>query len=124
LNALKGLALNLHDKITIGVTASVVIIAAVLLTLCIRYVDRRQKHLSTKGDSPESEEAQPYLQPKAELDLGQGRQELAAQESDLEMSGAGAMTEMSTGDDTRRPIHLGGTHELRGEEHSKELAVP
>ena len=117
---------TLEDEITIGVAVSVVIIGIISLAACIHYVDRRRKALVTAKDktSPRPEETQPYLQPKAELESGMDRQELAAREARFEVEGQQAMSELFTDGSPQRPSRTSGTHELRGEEHSRELEVP
>lgn len=92
---------------------------------------RRQRSLDKgKGGVAEpSEENQPYLQQKAELEAAQKRQlELDGREVRYEMDGAQTRHEVegaeSANEMSERPWLQGSlllTHELRGEEHSKEL---
>ena len=115
--------LTLQDEITTGVAVSVIIIAVVSMTLYIRYTHLKRRSVST-GDSLGPEESQLCLQSKVELDAGQVRQEVEAREVRYEMQGEGAVVEMSTEESLHGLASFGRRHELRGEEHSKELEVP
>lgn len=95
---------------------------------------RHRRSQSAKSKKDSSDDTQPYLQQKAELDSEERKQlELDGQELRYEMDGVEGRYEME-GDDgphevaaeRRRQglLSLGQTHELRGEEHSKELEGP
>ena len=103
---------------------SVAIIAVVSLTACIRYVDRRRKRDSAAEKSPGCDETQLYLQSKAELSTSHGRLEIDAVDACFEIQGEDAVIEIHSEGNLPRSNDVGGTHELRGEEHSKELEVP
>lgn len=96
---------------------------------------RRSQSFRSKNEIPESsDDTQPYLQQKAELDSEERRQlELDGQELRYEMDGAEGRYEIQRSDvshevpvERRRHglLSLGQIHELRGEEHSKELEGP
>lgn len=120
------------DIIAIGVVISGVTILIVLLGMAQWRNRRRHKHTAqTEGDLAESsEDAQPYLQQKAELEAEERRQlELDAQDLQFEMEGTQARHEIG-GTDNQNELSAesvqgngsgGLLHELRGEEHLKEL---
>lgn len=69
-----------------------------------------------------SDNTQPYLEQKAELDAEEVRKhELEAQQRLFEMAGEDSIREMPTGQERRR---ISALQELGGTEHSKELEVP
>ena len=114
----------MEDEVTIGVAVLVAILAVVSLTACIRYMKRRRRTVSAAEESPGRNETQLYLQSKAELGTSYGRLEMDAINACFEIQGEGAATEMCSEGNPPSSFHVGGTHELRGEEHSKELEVP
>ena len=96
---------------------------------------RRKRNHSGKDTNGSEEETQPYLQQKAELEAEEKRRlELEAVEVRYEMDGRdhrNEMPEQGNGvgneiDTIERPAlsSLRERHELRGEEHSKELEAP
>ena len=123
------------DKAATGVVISVV--ATISLVLGILFYLRRQRKRSNSGkDTYKSEEEiQPYLQQKAELDAEEKRRlELEAVEVRYEMDGSDHRNEMpAQGSEVGNEVDtiersalssLRERHELRGEEHSKELEAP
>ena len=96
---------------------------------------RRKQSQSDNGLADLSEENQPYLQQKAELEVKENRRlELEAVEVRYEMDGGDDIKEMSAwGNEVRNEIDtlarpqmlsLIERHELRGEDYSKELEAP
>lgn len=81
---------------------------------------------NTKDSSSHTEETQPYLQKKSELEAEEARKyELHAEQLRYEL-GDNTIHEMQSGDQTFTESRLAmpslrATHELRAEEHSKEL---
>jgi len=128
--------ISTSTKVAVGAVIPAVGLAS--LSLLATYVWRkRQRSQATKSKNASSnipEIAQPYLQQKAELDSeGKRQHELDAQELRYEMDGAetrfeaegdNASKEMSTERRRREQLSLSLTHELRGEEHAKELEGP
>ncbi|MCJ1456375.1 hypothetical protein MMC28_006736 [Mycoblastus sanguinarius] len=122
-----------RDKV--GISVSIPTVVVVLFMLGIIHLRRRRKRSQsaerekTSTDSPK--ESQPYLQQKPELDAEEVRKhELEARERRYELDGPDGRHEVSGADkchktwaeDTRRELlSLQFMHELRGEEHSKEL---
>ena len=128
--------LSHNDRIIAGTTISIVaIILAIISLLAWRKVRRSRRvaaaHANADTNSPGGD-AQPYLQQKAELDDEQRRHELGIEETRNEPDDSGEVQELE-GEDSRHEIltevphvipSLLERHELRGEEHSKELDVP
>ena len=105
----------------------------VLGTLAWRKYRKRRIAAATdatdKDSSSSSGATQPYLQQKSELDAEEARKhELHAEEQRYESAGS-TIHEMQDGDQDHEIIaeariamaSLRATHELKGEEHSKEL---
>lgn len=130
------LELSERNKIVIGTVLPAVAIVSVLL--CTAYLRRRWKRRHSdkeKNDSADSSEnIQPYLQQKSELDCEERRQlELDAQERRFEMDGVDTRCE-NEGVSSSHEVPVEGRrqgllslemlHELKGEEHSKELGGP
>ncbi|KAK3167688.1 hypothetical protein OEA41_010815 [Lepraria neglecta] len=116
----------------LGITfVGVVPVAALLAFVAVkmfRWQQRKQKRgLAIGGNgvkriNSQPSLQQPYLQPKAELDAEQARQEIEARERRYETDGADAVSELPVAHDGL--LSLGLTHELKGDEHSTELEVP
>lgn len=125
-----------QDKVAIGAVIPIVGIASFLLFMIFLWRKRKRsqqaKNASNSADS--SEGSQPYFQQKAELDSEETRRlELDAHEPRFEMDttqsrheveGAHEPPEASVDGRWQRLVSLGRRHELRGEEHAKELEGP
>ena len=109
------------DEVTIAVAVPVVIITVILLVVLMQYVDRRMKRSTASQSTVKGEENQPYLQTKAELDPTQQRLELSVEDARPEVQGESAMSELPNSRVSGPLVSLAMRHELRGEEHSKEL---
>lgn len=123
------------DKAATG--AVIPVVAIISLVLGIAFYIRRRRKISNFGKDPHrsGEETQPYLQQKAELEAEEKRRlELEAVEVRYELDGRNYRNEMPAQgseveneiDTIERPAlsSLKERHELRGEEHSKELEAP
>lgn len=111
-------------KVSIGIAVPVVAI----LLLSIAYLLEQKFRKNNKPDAPLGKEtserdSQPYLQKKAELEAEENRKyELDAQQRQYELDGASnVIHEKSTGASEHGVLAPTTRHELRGEEHSKEL---
>ena len=124
-----------EDKVATGVVIPVVAIISLVLGILFYLRRRRKRSESSKHRHGSEEESQPYLQQKAELEAEEKRRlELEAVEVRYEMDGRDHRNEMSAHgsedgneiDTIERPItsSLNDRHELKGEEHSKELEAP
>ena len=123
-----------RDKAAVGVVVPVVAIISFALGMIFYLRRHRKRSQSGKGKNV-SEETQPYLQQKAELEAEEKRRvELEAVEVRYEMDGGDDRKEMpAPGSDVRTEIDtitrppmpsLRERQELRGEEFSRELEVP
>lgn len=113
-------------KVVIGVIVPITFIALTLT--CILTWRRFQKRkvvasgIAAMISTESSQDAQPYLQQKAELEAEERRRhELEAEERQFEVDGTNEIHEMITEGATRR---ISALQELRGPEHSQELEVP
>ncbi|MCJ1460201.1 hypothetical protein MMC28_010580 [Mycoblastus sanguinarius] len=129
-------------KIIIGITVPVLVLT---LPLCLLFLLYRHQKRSSAGviltEDPNTHESKihqepgPFLQQKPELDDEERRRhEMQADEIRNEMEGEASRFEME-GEDDRQEVEaeelgrrvipsLEMRHELRGEEHAKELEVP
>ena len=123
------------DKAATGVVIPVVAIISLVLGIVFYLRRRRKRSESGKDTHGSEEETRPYLQQKAELEAEEKRRlELEAVEVRYEMDGRDHRNEMPAQgnevgneiDTIERPAlsSLREQHELRGEEHSKELEAP
>ncbi len=112
--------LDEQARIGIGVTISVVVVALFLLALLLwRRSQKAKKANAPKAEQTTSVAAQPYLQPKAELEVeGKEKHELVADE----LGEASRIHEML--EESSHGLSVNTRQELRGEEHSRELEVP
>lgn len=123
-----------RDKAAIGVVVPVVAIISFALGMIFYLRRRRKRSQSDKGKNV-SEETQPYLQQKAELEAEEKRRlELEAVEVRYEMDGGDDRKEVPAPESdgrneidtiTRPPMpSLRERQELRGEDCSRELEAP
>lgn len=118
---------------TTAVGSGLFVALIIIGTLAWRKFRKRKIAAATdaidEGPSSSSEDTQPYLQQKSELDAEEARKhELHAEEQRHELAGS-TIFEMQDGDQSHEILtqdriataSLRATHELRGEEHSKEL---
>ena len=114
-----GLSSPTKIGIGIGVSAAGTIIFFLVLRDFLRYRERNIRDRAEK-QKVRSEEHQPYLQPKGELDAEERRKyELEAEERRYELE-ENEINEMPTMEmNNKKSNH--GRQELRGEEHCKEL---
>ena len=122
------------EKTAIDAVGSGLFVALIIIgTLAWRKYRKRRIAAATdainEGPSSSSEDTQPYLQQKSELDAEEARKhELHAEEQRNELAGI-AIHEMQEGNQSHEILtearitmaSLRATHELKGEEHSKEL---
>lgn len=123
------------EKTATGVVVPAITIIAFLLGMIYLRRRRRKQSQSHSGLADLSEENQPYLQQKAELEVKENRRlELEAVEVRYEIDGGDDIKEMSAwGNEVRNEIDtlarsqmpsLVERHELKGEDCSKELEAP
>lgn len=119
--------LERRDKIVIGVAVPLPLVTLAILGVFVwRNIQRRRLVAAAavsvvEKDSAKTEDGQPFLQRKAELEAVERRKhELEARQALSEVTGEDAVFEMPTGKETRMITTL---QELRGAEHSSELEV-
>ena len=106
-----------------AVPLAVIVLAALALFGGLKYRNRR-KEKAMKEEQESSEDNQPYLQRKGELDAEEKiKYELQAEERRYELGDESETREMSTTKDHDSITAL-SRQELRGEEHSRELECP
>ncbi|KAL8917751.1 MAG: hypothetical protein Q9172_005700 [Xanthocarpia lactea] len=109
-----------RTKAALGVSiplATLVIIALAVLGI-VKHRKRKSLNPSSEPSAP-SEDVQPYLQQKGELEAEERREyELHAENKQYELEGDNEIQEMST---SANDLALNRS-ELRGEEHCKELS--
>lgn len=107
--------------IGIGIAIPVIVIALLLLALLLWRRSRKIKKANvTEVQHPISEDKQPYLQQKAELEAEEKRKhELEAEERRYELDGESRIHEISESSHGLPPFSV--RQELRGEDHSREL---
>lgn len=111
-------------KISIGIAVPVIAIflSSIAYLLWRRFRKNKKPH-TRKEEESSTQDEQPYLQRKAELEAEEKRKyELDAQQRRYELDGASNIIhEIPVGTREQGMLSLGNRHELRGEEHSKEL---
>ena len=105
--------------IGVGISVAVVIVSVFAGRKCLQYRSRKLKYRAGENGAP-SEEHQPYLQQKGELEAAEKRKyELQAEERRYELE-ENEIFEMPAKEE-RSGISGLRRQELRGEEHCKEL---
>ena len=119
-------AVGLGKPAKIGIPVVCVAIALVLLLvsffLFAKILQRKKAAAKDKENIKRGEEVQPYLQPKAELEVEE-RQKHELEANDIRPELIAEETRHKVATETERPIpsSLQLTHELRGDKHSQEL---
>ena len=105
--------------IGVGIFVAVVIVSVFAGRKCLRYRSRKLQNRAGENGTP-SEEHQPYLQQKGELEAEEKRKyELQAEERRYELE-ENEIFEMPAKEEKRERCNL-RRQELRGEEHCREL---
>lgn len=114
---------HLDEQATIGIGIAIPVVVIALLLLAV-FLWRRSRKIKkanvTEVQDTISEDRQPYLQQKAELEAEEKRKhELEAEERRYELDGESRIHEIS--ENSHGLPSLRARQELRGEDHSKEL---
>lgn len=116
------ISLSVGAKIALGVVISVFLstVSALAIWSILRHRKRKLVNRSN-GTRTLSDEGQPYLQQKGELEAEEKRKyELQAEERRYELADDSQTREMAA-TDSPHEMSTQRTQELRGEEHSREL---
>lgn len=115
-------SLSVGAKIALGVVVSVFLstVSALAIRWILRHRKRKLENRSNEAGTL-SDEGQPYLQQKGELEAEEKRKyELQAEERRYELADDNQTHEMAA-TDSPHEMSTQRTQELRGEEHSQEL---